>query len=79
MVDTDQSREMGLPERILRSRVMRGIFRLHMGASLVRSWSRDVQVPLGTSVHLFDYLLYRRTDRKEPFVEWVKNRKLLDP
>jgi hypothetical protein len=73
------SKKIGGLERILRSRVARGIFRIHMGLSLIRSWSKDVQVPQGTAIHLFDYLLYQKTNKDKPFKEWLKTRKLIDP
>jgi hypothetical protein len=59
--------------------VARGILRIHVGYALVRSWALDTQSPPATSVHLFDYLLYRRSDREVPFEEWVKTRELLSP
>jgi hypothetical protein len=71
--------EIGPWERFLRSRAARGIFRIHVGFALVRNWATDTQVPRGTSIHLFDYLLYRRTDQQEPFEEWVRKRELLSP
>jgi hypothetical protein len=55
------------------------VFRIHVGFALVRSWVLDTRSPHATSIHLFDYLLYRRTDREEPFEEWVKTRELLSP
>ena len=79
MSEGNNLQEMGLLERILRSRWVRGIVRIHAGVSLVRSWSQDVQVPRGTSIHLFDYLLYRRTGAEEPFEEWIQQRELLSP
>jgi hypothetical protein len=39
----------------------------------------DVQMPQGTTIHLFDYLLYRRTNKEEPFEEWLGKRELLSP
>ena len=69
----------GLWERILRSRLVRGIFHVQVGLSMVRSWALDVQIPKGTRVHLFDILLWRRTGREEPLKEWVKKRELLLP
>lgn len=77
MTRSNKSKKIGWPERILRSRIIRGIFRLHIGVSFIRTWSGDVQVPHGTTVHLFDYLLYRRTGTEEPFMEWVRKRELL--
>lgn len=76
MAKDNDSRDMGLAERILRSRSIRGIVRVHAGVSVVRSWSQDVQVPAGSSIHLFDYLLYRRTGAEEPFEVWIKEREL---
>jgi hypothetical protein len=73
------SQEFGPWERILRSRVARGIVRIHIGYALFRSWAMDTQIPHATSIHLFDYLLYRRTDMEEPFEAWVKKRRLLSP
>jgi hypothetical protein len=75
----NHSQEFGLWERILRSRMARGVLRVHVGFALVRSWSMDVRSPGMTSFHLFDCLLYRRTDREQPFEEWVKERELLSP
>lgn len=71
------AQEFGVWERILRSRVARGVLRIHVGYALVRSWALDKQTPHAKSIHLFDYLLYRRTEREEPFEEWVKTRELL--
>jgi len=68
-----------LDERILGSRILRGIFRIHVEFSLIRSWSMDVQIPSGSAIHLFDYLLYHKTDKVEPFDEWIKTRELVDP
>jgi hypothetical protein len=79
MSENNHSQESGLWERILRSRVARGVFRVHVGFASARSWALDVRSPRATSIHLFDYLLYRRTDREEPFEEWLRNRKLLSP
>jgi len=39
----------------------------------------DVQIPSGSAIHLFDYLLYHKTDKVEPFDEWIKTRELVDP
>jgi hypothetical protein len=75
----NHSQEFGLWERILRSRMARGVLRVHVGFALVRSWSIDVRSPGTTSIHLFDYLLYRRSDPEEPFEEWLKKRQLLSP
>jgi hypothetical protein len=79
MADNYGLKGMNFQEKILRSRTLRGIFRIHMGCSIVRSWSRDIEIPSGSSVHLFDYLLYRKTNQGEPFDEWIKTRTLLDP
>jgi len=79
MMENSEPTQIGLRERILRSRTMRGIFRIHVGFSLVRTWSLDVQIPRGTVFHFFDYLLYRRTDQEEPFEEWVRKRELFNP
>jgi hypothetical protein len=38
-----------------------------------------VRSPRATNIHLFDYLLYRRTNREEPFEEWGEKRELLSP
>ncbi|MGD2143047.1 MAG: hypothetical protein PVF54_01070 [Anaerolineae bacterium] len=67
----------GLWERTLRSWAARGVFRIHVGWAFVRSWAMGTQSPRGASIHLFDYLLYRSTDRGEPFEEWVGKRELL--
>jgi hypothetical protein len=75
----DESARIGVCERVLRSRVIRGIVHIQAGFSLVRSWFMDVQVPQGTAIHLFDYLLYRRTKMEEPFEVWIKKRRLLFP
>jgi hypothetical protein len=77
--DTVHEKKIGIAERILRSRTMRGIVRIHAGGSLVRTWSGDIQIPRGTTLHLFDYLLYRRSGREKPLKEWLKERKLLSP
>lgn len=77
MAKDKESTLIGVPERILRSRIARGIFRIHMGGSLVRTWSLDIQEPPGTSIHLFDYLLYRKTNKGETFLEWIKKRELI--
>jgi hypothetical protein len=74
----DKLKQTGLTERFLLSRLARSIFRIHMGCSLVRSWSLDVQMPTESSFHLFDYILYRKTNKGEPFNEWFKTRELLD-
>jgi hypothetical protein len=77
MAEDEELTVMGVPERILRSRIARGIFRIHMGVSLIRSWSLDIQEPPGTSIHLFDYLLYRKTNKGETFQEWIKKLELI--
>jgi len=77
--EDNRSSEYGMWERILRSRLARGIIRVHVGLALARSWALDTQIPPGTSIHLFDYLLYRKTDRHEPFDRWVETRELLSP
>lgn len=77
MAKDKESTLIGVPERILRSRIARGIFCIHMGGSLVRTWSLDIQEPPGTSIHLFDYLLYRKTNKGETFLEWIKKRELI--
>jgi hypothetical protein len=79
MAANNHSQDFGLWERILRSRVARGVFRVHVGFAFVRSWALDGRSPRATSIHLFDYLLYRPTNREEPFEEWVKKRELLSP
>jgi hypothetical protein len=79
MAANNHARGFGLWERILRSRLARGVFRIHVGFAFVRSWSADVRSPHATSIHLFDYLLYRMTDRAQPYEEWVKERELLSP
>jgi hypothetical protein len=79
VVSESGAQEYGWWERILRSRAARGLFRIHVGWALVRSWALDARTPEATSIHLFDYLLYRRTDTEEPFEEWVKMRELLSP
>jgi hypothetical protein len=55
------------------------MFRIHVGFASVRSWSADVRIPHTTSIHLFDYVLYRMTDRAQSFENWVKERELLSP
>jgi hypothetical protein len=70
---------MRFVERVRRSRMLRGIVRLHAGFSLVRSWAADVRITRGTAVHLFDYLLYRIADTDEPFEEWLRTRELSSP
>jgi len=72
MAENNKSRKMRLGERILRSRIMRGIFRIQVGRSFFRVWSKDVRIPPRTTVHLFDYLLYRKTNEEEPFEEWIR-------
>jgi len=79
MTENSESTRIGLWERILRSRIIRGIFRIQVGFSFVRTWSMDVQVPRGTTIHFFDYLLYRRTNKGESFEEWIRKRELLSP
>jgi hypothetical protein len=79
MAEDSKPGNIGLWERILRSRTMRGILRIHVGFSLIRSWSMDVQVPRRTAIHPFDYLLYHRTGEEEPFEEWIGKRELLSP
>jgi hypothetical protein len=79
MKENGKSMKIGLWERMLRSRTMRGIFHIQVGFSLVRSWALDVQIHRGTAIHFFDYLLYRRTNQEEPFEEWVRRRELLSP
>jgi hypothetical protein len=59
--------------------MIRGVFRIHVGFAFVRSWAIDTQIPRVTSIHLFDYLLYRRRAREEPFEEWEKEREPLSP
>lgn len=65
-----------LSERTLRSRKLRGLVRIHVGGSLVRSHYLDTRVPDGTSAHLFDILLYRREAPEESFTEWREHREL---
>lgn len=79
MSEERESTEVGLWERVLRSRAVRGLIRIHAGGSLVRSWSADAQIPRGSSVHLFDYLLYRRSDTDQPFEAWLETRELWPP
>ncbi|MCD6147759.1 hypothetical protein J7J18_00060, partial [bacterium] len=49
-----------LKERILGSKVLRGIFRIQIGGSIIRIWSKDKTIPKKTSVHLFDYLSHKK-------------------
>jgi len=63
MAENNKTRKMRLRERILCSRTMRGIFRIQVGGSFFRVLSKDVRIPSGTTVHLFDYLLYRKTNK----------------
>ena len=63
-MDENRSKQRGTIERILHSRIARGIFRLHMGLSIIRSWSNDIQIPPKSSIHLFDYLLDRSTNQE---------------
>jgi hypothetical protein len=79
MAANEEAREIGMLERLFRSRILRGIVHIHAGFSLVRSWALDIQIPHGTAVHLFDFWLYRLTGSKEPFQEWVRERELLFP
>lgn len=79
MTDNSESTRIRFWERILRSRIIRDIFRIQVGFSFVRIWSMDVQMPRGTTIHLFDYLLYRRTNKEEPFEQWIRERELLIP
>jgi hypothetical protein len=61
-------------EAFLRSRTARGLLRVQVGFSLIRSWSADVQVPRGSVVHLFDILLYRMSNQEKSFAEWLRER-----
>jgi len=74
ITEDNKSRKMGLWERILRSQTIRGIFRIHIGDSFIRIWSKDIVIPRGATVHLFDYLLYLKTNKGEPFEEWIRKR-----
>jgi len=40
----------------------KGIFRIHTGFAVIRTWSLDKVYPKKTNVHLFDLL--RKSDRK---------------
>lgn len=79
MAANNHAHGFGLWERILRSRLARGVCRIHVGFASVRSWAADVRRPHTTSIHLFDCLLYRMTDRAQSFEDWVKERELLSP
>ena len=77
-MDENRSKRRGTIERILRSRIARGIFRLHMGFSIFRSWSNDIQIPPKSSIHLFDYLLDRSANQEGTSKKGVENDHCID-
>ncbi|AZO95456.1 hypothetical protein [Halocella sp. SP3-1] len=71
---------MNLWEKFLRSKKIRGIIRINLGFSLFRSHLFDINIPKGTSIYFFDYLLYKKTARKKSFKDfkkWLDARKLI--
>ena len=66
-------------ESLLHSKKVRSIVRINLGFTLFRNHLFGFQLPKDTSIHYFDYLLYKRTERKKSlndFYEWLDTREL---
>jgi len=61
-------------DKLLQSKILKGVFRIHMGFELIGSWTPDWLFPRLTHVHLFEWLLWKRSKTRKPFKQWLKDR-----
>lgn len=62
-------------DQVLSNKWLMNIFRIHMGAAIIRIWGVKV-IPRETNVHLFEYLRWKRVKTDKPLMKWLREQEV---